>query len=166
MIEWAKKPTHATVPLRPDLERDKAAVGRGYAGVHQWHVERCGLHHQLPLRRHHCAQDHCLLRCKLNYIKLQVWRKSDSVTRWIFFFSLNILLSTFCVMCCDSLQGLSKFALPYKSINILFATLKLLTNFEYAYWNLPQNFLLCDWSMFSGADLSLAAGKRARINLS
>jgi hypothetical protein len=68
MIEYAKKTTHATVPLRPDLERDKAAVGRGDAGVHQRHVERGGLHHQLPLRRHHCAQDHCLLRCKLNSV--------------------------------------------------------------------------------------------------
>jgi hypothetical protein len=30
-------------------------------------------------------------------------------------------------------------------------------NFEYAYLN-PQNFLLCDWSMLSSADLSLASG--------
>jgi hypothetical protein len=39
----------------------------------------------------------------------------------------------------------------------LFASFKLLT---------PQNSLLSDWSVFSIADLSLAAGKCARINLS
>jgi len=44
-------------------------------------------------------------------------------------------------------------------INFLFASLKLLTYFENAYWNPPQNSLLCDWSMFSSADLSLAAEK-------
>jgi hypothetical protein len=27
------------------------------------------------------------------------------------------------------------------------------------YWNHPQSFLLCDWSIFFSADLSLAAGK-------
>ncbi len=44
-------------------------------------------------------------------------------------------------------------------MSTLFASLKLLNNFENAYWNPPQNFLFCDWSMFSNADLSLAAGK-------
>jgi hypothetical protein len=34
-------------------------------------------------------------------------------------------------------------------VDFLFASLKLLTNFENAYWNPPQNFLLCDRSMFS-----------------
>ncbi len=51
------------------------------------------------------------------------------------------------------------FLLPYTINNFLFSSLKLLTNFENAYWNPPQNSLLCDWSMFSSADLSLAAGK-------
>ncbi len=62
-----------------------------------------------------------------------------------FFEGLNILNSTFCVC-----------ALSYTIINFLFASLKLLTNFENAYCNPP--FLLWDWSMFSSADLSLAAG--------
>jgi hypothetical protein len=44
--------------------------------------------------------------------------------------------------------------------------MKILTNFENAYRNPPQNSLRCDWSMFSSADLSLAAGKCVRINLS
>ncbi len=51
-----------------------------------------------------------------------------------------------------------KLSPPYTIINFLFASFKLLTDFENAYWNPPQNFLLCDWSMFSSADLSLAAG--------
>ena len=51
------------------------------------------------------------------------------------------------------------FSLSYTIINFLFASLKLLTNFENAYWNPHQNSLLCDWLMFSSADLSLAAGK-------
>ncbi len=42
---------------------------------------------------------------------------------------------------------------------LFIASLILLTNFENAYWNPPQNSLLCDKSMFSNADLSLAAGK-------
>jgi hypothetical protein len=41
-------------------------------------------------------------------------------------------------------------------VNFLFASLKLLEN---VYWNPPQNFLLCDWPMFSSA-------KYAGINLS
>jgi hypothetical protein len=44
--------------------------------------------------------------------------------------------------------------------------LKLLTSFEDAYWNTPQNSFLCDWTLFSGADLSLAAGKMHKNNLS
>ncbi len=56
--------------------------------------------------------------------------------------------------------------LPYTIINFLFASLKLLTNFENVYWNPPQNFLLCDWSMFSSADLLLVSGKCTGINLS
>ncbi len=53
----------------------------------------------------------------------------------------------FCV-CSDGFQGLSKvFYYPIQ----LFASLKLLTNFENNYGNPPQNSLLYDWSMFSGA---------------
>ncbi len=51
-------------------------------------------------------------------------------------------------VCSVGFQGLSKaFYYPIQ----LSASLKLLTNFENNYWNPPQNSLLCDWSMFSGA---------------
>jgi hypothetical protein len=57
------------------------------------------------------------------------------------------------------LRSFKSFSLPYTIINFLFASLKLLTNFKNAYWNPPKNFLLCNWSMCSSADLSLVAGK-------
>ncbi len=70
-----------------------------------------------------------------------------------FFEGLNILIRIFCV-CADGFQGLPKaFHYPYNFLVVYF------TNLENAYWNPPQNYLLCDWSMFSSADLSLAAGK-------
>ncbi len=56
-------------------------------------------------------------------------------------------------------EDFKSFPLPYTIINFYFDSFKVLTNFENAYWNPPQNSLLCDWSMFSSADLSLAAGK-------
>ncbi len=43
--------------------------------------------------------------------------------------------------------------------------LKLLSDVENAYWNPLQNSLLYDWSMFSIADLSLAAGKMCTNSL-
>jgi len=46
--------------------------------------------------------------------------------------------------------------------NFLFASFKRLTNFEHAYWNHPQNSILCDWSMFSSVDLSMASGKMCK----
>jgi hypothetical protein len=46
--------------------------------------------------------------------------------------------------------------------NFLIASLKLLTNFDNAYWNPHQNAFLCDWSMFASANLSLAAGENAQ----
>ncbi len=67
----------------------------------------------------------------------------------IFIVDLNIL-------------GLS---LPYTNINFLIASLKLLNNFENAYKNPPQYSPLCDWPMFSTADLSLAAGKMRKNSL-
>jgi hypothetical protein len=57
----------------------------------------------------------------------------------------------------------TSFSLRLTIINVLLASLKLLTNFENSYGNPPQNSLLCDWSKFSSAHLLLAAGK---INLS
>ncbi len=69
----------------------------------------------------------------------------------IVFEGINILISTFC-LCADGFQDLSK-ACHYP----IFASSKLLTNFENACLNPPYNSLLCDWSMFSNADLSLAA---------
>jgi hypothetical protein len=50
------------------------------------------------------------------------------------------------------------FSLSFTTITFLFASLKLLTHFKNSYLNPTQNFLLCDWSMFSIADLSLTAG--------
>ena len=41
----------------PHLVRDQAALGRRSQGVHQRHVERGGLHHQLPLRGHHRTEN-------------------------------------------------------------------------------------------------------------
>ncbi len=77
-----------------------------------------------------------------------------------FFEGLNISISPFCV-CADSFQGLSKaFHCPIQLFICFF--LKLLTNFQIACWNSPQNSLLCDWWMFSSADLSWAAGENAR----
>jgi hypothetical protein len=51
----------------------------------------------------------------------------------IFLVAQALSKQTFCV-CVDGFQGLSKsFSLPYTIINFLFASLKLLTNFEHAY---------------------------------
>ena len=62
-------------------------------------------------------------------------------------------------------RSFKSFSVSYIIIIFLFASLKLLTNFENAYRNPPQNFLLCDWSMFPSADLSLAAGKLRKYEL-
>ncbi len=58
------------------------------------------------------------------------------------------------------------FSRSFKSIiiNFLFASLKLLTNFENAFWNPLQNSLICDWSMMPTCHW--LQGKCARINLS
>jgi hypothetical protein len=59
-------------------------------------------------------------------------------------------------------RSFKSFSLSYTIFNFLFASLKLLINFENTYWNPPQNSLLCDWSMFS----HWLQGKCAKINLS
>ncbi len=64
------------------------------------------------------------------------------------------------------LRSFKSFLPPSTIMNFFFASLKLLTHFENAYWNHIQNSLLCDWSMFSSANLSLAARKMRKINLS
>ncbi len=72
----------------------------------------------------------------------------------------------FLIVCADGFdcfQGLSKLFTTYTIINFLFASLQLLSKFENAYWNPPQKLILCDWSMFSTDDLSLAC---VRTNLS
>ncbi len=56
-------------------------------------------------------------------------------------------------------RSFKSFSLSYTIINFLFASLKLLTYFENAYWNPPQNFLLCGWSV-------LLQGKCGRSTLS
>ncbi len=82
-----------------------------------------------------------------------------------FFEGLNIFISTFCV-CAHGFQSLSQ-AFQFCIHLVTFYLLLLLTNFENAYWNPPQNSLLCDCPMFSSAEISLAARRgRARINLS
>ncbi len=82
------------------------------------------------------------------------------------FKGLNILISTFCV-CAAGFQGLSKFfLLPYTIVHFLVAFLKLLTNFENAYWNPPQN----SFSVIGQCSLVPTShwmqGKCARTNLS
>jgi hypothetical protein len=76
-----------------------------------------------------------------------------------FFDGLNILIV--------SVYALLVFKVFQKLFNTLynfclFASLELLTNFENAYGNSPQNTLRCDWSIISSADLSLAAGKKCK----
>ncbi len=76
--------------------------------------------------------------------------------------SKNFNQFTFCEFA-DGFQGLSKsFSLPY-TITIFYL---LLWNSWSAYWNPPHNSLLCDWSMFSSVDPTLAAGKMCENNLS
>jgi hypothetical protein len=59
----------------------------------------------------------------------------DSVTRWIFFEDLNILISIFCVpgtVCAEDISKAFYYgAVPYTIIN--FSSLKLPTNFKIAY---------------------------------
>ncbi len=72
----------------------------------------------------------------------------------IFVKGLNILIST--------VYALLGFTRSFKSISLphtIIYLLLLLTNFENAYWNPPQNSLPCDWSFFTSADLLLAAEK-------
>ncbi len=77
----------------------------------------------------------------------------------IFFEGLNILISTltFCV-CADGLQGLSR-SFHY-SIQLL-----IFISWNYLNLKMLQNSLFFDWSMFSSADLSLAAGKMRKNKL-
>ncbi len=69
--------------------------------------------------------------------------------------SLYFAQSTFS----DTVKVLIMFSLLNTIFKFLFASLKLLTNFENAYWNPLHNVLLCDWSMLYSADHWLAAGK-------
>jgi hypothetical protein len=96
------------------------------------------------------------------YVKV-IW---GSVTRWIYFLRLKHFNEYFLRMRWWISRYFKRFSLPHAIIIFLFASLKLLPNFKNAYWNPPQNFLLCDWSMFSSADLSLATGKMHKNNLS
>jgi hypothetical protein len=67
------------------------------------------------------------------------------------------LIGTFCVCSLWFSRSFNSFSLPYTIIKFLFASLKLFTSFLHAYWNPPQNFLLCDSPMSSSANLSLAS---------
>jgi hypothetical protein len=76
-----------------------------------------------------------------------------------FFWKFKYYSQPFLCMRCWFSRPSKSFSLPYIIIKFLFVSLKLLTNFENAYWNPPQNSLLCDRSTFPGVDPSLAAGK-------
>ncbi len=80
----------------------------------------------------------------------------------IFFEGLNIFFSThtFCVYA-DGFQDLSKvFQYPIQLLTFyLLLWNYLLIWIPYLIKKPPQNSLLCDWPMFSSANLSLAAGK-------
>ncbi len=73
-------------------------------------------------------------------------------------FSFVVLITSYCVRSstADDFQGLSKaFHYPIKLITfICFFEI----TFKNAYWYPPQNSLLCDWSMSTSANLSLASG--------
>ncbi len=70
--------------------------------------------------------------------------------------SLNISISTFCTFCAcaDGFQGILK---AFHTFYLLLWNYLLI--WKMLYWNHSQNSLFCDWSMFSSADISLAAGK-------
>jgi hypothetical protein len=58
--------------------------------------------------------------------------KKDSVMRWIFFYGLNVIISTvsyFLFMRRWFSRSFKSFSLPYAIINFSFASMKLLTNF-------------------------------------
>ncbi len=119
------------------------------------------------------------------FFSLGIWRESDqdqrpachpschtrgqsiffkeTVSRDGYFFTSRHFSQCFLCMCWSFSRSLKSFSLPYTIIYFLFASFKLLTNFENAYWNRHQNSLLCDWSMFSSADLSLTARKMRKI---
>ncbi len=61
-------------------------------------------------------------------------------------------------------RSFKSFSLPFTTFNffILFSSLQLHINLENAYWNPPQDSLLCDWSLLSSAELSLTAGKMCK----
>ncbi len=57
-------------------------------------------------------------------------------------------------------RSYKSFSLPKTIINFVFASYQLLTNFENAQWNPPQNFLACDWAIFSSANSHWLQGKK------
>jgi hypothetical protein len=77
----------------------------------------------------------------------------------IFFEGLNILISTFCVYARMVFKAFQKLFITLYYYYLFICFFEILANFENPYRNPPQNFVLCDWSMFCNADLSLAAGK-------
>ncbi len=88
---------------------------------------------------------------------LLLWCLKTEVQTWIHHLKGTVqrdgyfLISTFCA-CADVFQGLLK---PFFHYPIKLLTFYLLLT----YWSRPQNFLLCDWSMFPNVGLSWAAGK-------
>lgn len=57
---------------RIDMEWDKAALGHGCQGLHQWYVERSRLCDKFSLLGHHCLASQSLLWCEY---QLLLWTK-------------------------------------------------------------------------------------------
>jgi hypothetical protein len=87
--------------------------------------------------------------------------KRDSVTRYIFLECVNILFSGFCV-CADGCRPFKCFLLLY---NYYFCLLLLNYLLKFKMLTETQNSLLCDWSMFFSANVSLAAEKMRKNQL-
>jgi hypothetical protein len=100
---------------------------------------------------------HCFFSIKYKLDTKRIALKGQC--HYWYFFKAETFYSALSVYALMVWRSFKSFSLLYTIINFLFGSLKLLTNFENAYWNRLPNSILCDWSMFSSADLSLAAGK-------
>ncbi len=91
------------------------------------------------------------------------WR--DSVGRWKWILFCRPKHSNRYILCLRS-WSFKCFSLHHTIINFLFASINLLTNFENSYWNHPQNFLLCGWSISQVPTSHWLLWKSAGMNLS
>ncbi len=72
---------HSISSYRFDMERDQAAVGRGLAGVCQWHVECDRLRDKLALRGYHRSQTGGLLQGEIKIVKEEEERAWYQITQ-------------------------------------------------------------------------------------